>query len=586
MNLSKYIASYFLAHLLVLPLATSSAEGASNHTQTHKSSPTQLSLASNSTGQATFVAPAPSTTGATLFAAYDFNQYQAPRMQKSSQEPQKSKESTSPAQDTPSKNSPQEKVKKDKNPTAQATDKPEVEKQEQDSQHPSQWNKKRGTTRLYIRRDEQPENPKDKPNQTKKEDNKKLEKKPVNKPADGPKVEKQEQDPQHPNQWNKKRPSTTFYIQKDKQSGSPQESTSPYQRQPEDNKSNTNKTNQTKKPDNKKSGNKKPTDKPEDKPKVEQQKQDPQHPSQWNKKRPSTTFHIQKDKQSGSPKESTSPYQRQPEDNKSNTNKTNQTKKPDSKKPDSKKPTDNKPGDRPEVEQQKKTPLHPSQRNKKRPGTTFYIQKDAQPEGSKGITGPPHTSSKKDVAGPGKKQELPSPKPPVKKEATNEPPTPPKKVEAKTRIKLDTGEKELVMPEGVPKATLEKELAQAYALFDSRYIASLGKTKEELEEHWGFPLQVMGEQGTGEQVVGFRYKGTILRPNEIDDDKKKKKKKDSSQDYYYSKSIGRSADKSFACLVVLWVDKKGEGVVVDGDAVGDCFIPEALDQLPVRFERE
>ena len=126
----------------------------------------------------------------------------------------------------------------------------------------------------------------------------------------------------------------------------------------------------------------------------------------------------------------------------------------------------------------------------------------------------------------------------------------------------------------------EQELAQAYQQFDVRYQASLGKTRKELKDLWGFPMTRLGENGV-EVAYGFRQRGIL---DVVESGKGKGKVKKTS--YYVSGDLGAgSKGQSFACLVVLWVDKNGRGVVVDGEAVGDCFHAESLPKLPAKFER-
>ena len=136
MNLGKYIASYFLVHLLVFPLATS--------------------LAAYSTGEPIVMA----TAKGELFASYDFDQYQAPRNYIKNQDPQKSKESASPNQDTPPQASTPQKVRKgDATKSEKSVDAPKVETQDKEPLHPSQWNKARPSTRFFLKKDESTETP-------------------------------------------------------------------------------------------------------------------------------------------------------------------------------------------------------------------------------------------------------------------------------------------------------------------------------------------------------------------------------------------------------------------------------------------
>jgi hypothetical protein len=137
----------------------------------------------------------------------------------------------------------------------------------------------------------------------------------------------------------------------------------------------------------------------------------------------------------------------------------------------------------------------------------------------------------------------------------------------------------LVPAKGVAPAVLEQEMLQAYRAFDARYEGSLGKTRQELKELWGFPLETMGEQN-GELAVGFRQRGTVIKPDLTAAAR--------PASYYASTNTVAPVSEnvtSFSCLVVLWIDRKGEGRVVNGDAVGDCFIPESLAQVPVKYER-
>ena len=138
----------------------------------------------------------------------------------------------------------------------------------------------------------------------------------------------------------------------------------------------------------------------------------------------------------------------------------------------------------------------------------------------------------------------------------------------------------LVQPAPSAGPLTEQDMAQAYQQFDVRYQASLGKTRKELKDLWGFPMTRLGENGV-EVAYGFRQRG-VLDPVESAKGKGKVKK----TSYYASGEMGAgSKGQSFACLVVLWVDKNGRGVVVDGEAVGDCFHAESLPKLPAKFER-
>lgn len=126
----------------------------------------------------------------------------------------------------------------------------------------------------------------------------------------------------------------------------------------------------------------------------------------------------------------------------------------------------------------------------------------------------------------------------------------------------------------------EQDLAQAYQQFDVRYESSLGKTRKELKDLWGFPMTRLGDNGV-EVAYGFRQRGVL---NVVENPKTKGKVKKTS--YYASGELDpANKGQNFACLVVLWIDKAGRGVVVDGEAVGDCFHAESLPQLPAKFER-
>lgn len=133
----------------------------------------------------------------------------------------------------------------------------------------------------------------------------------------------------------------------------------------------------------------------------------------------------------------------------------------------------------------------------------------------------------------------------------------------------------------------EQDLAQAYRVFDQKYLGSLGKNRKELKEWWGFPLARLGEN-ENEVAYGFRQRGLINVPPPPPGKAKGKKSAQIRPTAYYASGdlMPESPDqRGFACLVVLWVDDRGKGVVVDGDAVGDCFSVEALTHKPVKFER-
>ena len=126
------------------------------------------------------------------------------------------------------------------------------------------------------------------------------------------------------------------------------------------------------------------------------------------------------------------------------------------------------------------------------------------------------------------------------------------------------------------------DMKRAYQAFDYAYENSLGKSRKELSDLWGFPLQRMGGD-ENEVVYGFRQRGVLA-----EDPAASSKKKQQATHHYTSGDArpGQApAGRNFACLVILWVDKGGRGVVVDGDAVGDCFLVEALPQKPLHFER-
>ncbi len=135
----------------------------------------------------------------------------------------------------------------------------------------------------------------------------------------------------------------------------------------------------------------------------------------------------------------------------------------------------------------------------------------------------------------------------------------------------------------MPGAPLTEEaMIRAYQAFDYNYQSSLGKTRKELADLWGFPMQKMGDNGT-EVAYGFRQRGLLNLP-EPKAGRGSGKAKNAT--YYASNNLDPSLPgKHFSCLVVLWIDKGGRGVVVDGDAVGDCFMVESLPQKPDHFER-
>lgn len=134
-------------------------------------------------------------------------------------------------------------------------------------------------------------------------------------------------------------------------------------------------------------------------------------------------------------------------------------------------------------------------------------------------------------------------------------------------------------PKALPVNSAE-DMKNAYQAFDQVYKNSLGKSRKELNDLWGFPMQRMG--GNEEEAAyGFRQRGIL---GEIPGEKEKNKR---AATHHYTSGDARPGQtgRNFACLVVLWVDKGGRGVVVDGDAVGDCFLVESLPQKPLHFER-
>lgn len=140
--------------------------------------------------------------------------------------------------------------------------------------------------------------------------------------------------------------------------------------------------------------------------------------------------------------------------------------------------------------------------------------------------------------------------------------------------------KTLDAPARLPFNTSE-DINQAYRAFDHAYENSLGKTRKELAALWGFPLQKMG--GNEDEVAyGFRQRGVLA------EDPAASANADKATHHYTSGDARPGevrAGRHFACLMVLWIDKGGRGVVIDGDAVGDCFLVEALAQEPIHFER-
>lgn len=140
-----------------------------------------------------------------------------------------------------------------------------------------------------------------------------------------------------------------------------------------------------------------------------------------------------------------------------------------------------------------------------------------------------------------------------------------------------------VIPGPAVGLTPEQEMTRAYQAFDLVYTGSLGKTRKELNDLWGFPMQKMGENAR-EVAYGFRQKGLLNLPETPSTVRGAAKKKAAT--YYAANTMDPSLPgQYFSCLVVLWVDNKGRGVVVDGEAVGDCFIVETLSRRPEHFER-
>lgn len=141
-----------------------------------------------------------------------------------------------------------------------------------------------------------------------------------------------------------------------------------------------------------------------------------------------------------------------------------------------------------------------------------------------------------------------------------------------------------VLPGPAAGLTPEQEMTRAYQAFDLVYSGSLGKTRKELNDLWGFPMQKMGENAR-EVAYGFRQKGLLNLPEAPSTGRGAAKKK-AAPTYYAANTMDPSLPgQYFSCLVVLWVDNKGRGVVVDGEAVGDCFIVETLSRRPEHFER-
>lgn len=126
-----------------------------------------------------------------------------------------------------------------------------------------------------------------------------------------------------------------------------------------------------------------------------------------------------------------------------------------------------------------------------------------------------------------------------------------------------------------------EDMNRAYRAFDHAYESSLGKTRKELSVLWGFPLQKMGGN-QDEAAYGFRQRGVL------GEDPALAANMDQAT-HHYTSGDARPGEvrtgRHFACLMILWIDKGGRGVVIDGDAVGDCFLVEALAQKPVHFER-
>lgn len=141
-----------------------------------------------------------------------------------------------------------------------------------------------------------------------------------------------------------------------------------------------------------------------------------------------------------------------------------------------------------------------------------------------------------------------------------------------------------VIPGPAAGLTPEQEMTRAYQAFDLVYMGSLGKTRKELNDLWGFPMQNMGENAR-EVAYGFRQKGLLNLPEAPSAGRGSAKKK-AAPTYYAANTMDPSLPgQYFSCLVVLWVDNNGRGVVVDGEAVGDCFIVETLSRRPEHFER-
>lgn len=126
-----------------------------------------------------------------------------------------------------------------------------------------------------------------------------------------------------------------------------------------------------------------------------------------------------------------------------------------------------------------------------------------------------------------------------------------------------------------------EDMNRAYRAFDYAYENSLGKTRKELSALWGFPLQKIGGN-QDEAAYGFRQRGVL------GEDPALAANMDQAT-HHYTSGDARPGEvrtgRPFACLMILWIDKGGRGVVIDGDAVGDCFLVEALAQKPVHFER-
>ena|GEM_PF-4440086 len=136
-----------------------------------------------------------------------------------------------------------------------------------------------------------------------------------------------------------------------------------------------------------------------------------------------------------------------------------------------------------------------------------------------------------------------------------------------------------------PGLTADEEMDRAYQAFELAYAGSLGKTRKELNALWGFPMKKLGDDGD-HTAYGFRQKGLLDMPEAAVSVSEPSGQQTTAASYYSPKSLDPSLPgKYFTCLVVLWVDKKGRGVVVDGDAVGDCFMVETLSRQPEVFER-